>query len=369
MTSRERIENTLSGGPVDRIATFDIFHNIPLIEYLAGEPLNPQNGEDLLCKAATQKLDIIRHFAVPDRINPWYITDDQGFTYEYQWWTAHVVERPHFRTSSDVAETIKRDIETIHKDMDAGKVSHIARQHVRLFDENFAYIDEVLEDFKRITAKLNGTMMLPPEDVASMGVAAERFDEQWWWYFYADYPELAGTYMDTLTDYQLHFIEKFACADVCPFTQISVPAGTRTGLLYPPEFFKEEVIPRERKKIDCWKKHGYYVLGFIDGYKWPLIDDFIDCGIDELHPCEPYCTMEVKPLREKYPDLCLGQPIDCTQLLAFGTPEQIGAAVEKAIEEAGGKRIFIGSTSEIHLEVPIKNALALYDTAQNFLAV
>ena len=364
MTSKERLSSTLNGEPVDRIATFDIFHNIPLIEHLSGQRLTEKNGEDILCEAVRKSLDLVRHFCVPDRLEPWTARDGSGFAYRYQWWTAHVVERPVLPTSAAVAAAVEKDIESIKADMADGRVSHAARQHVRLFDENYDYIDQAKEDFVRISEKLEGAVLLPPEDVNFMGVASERFDEAGWWYLYYDYPEIAREYMDVLTDYQVLFIDRFACPEVCPFAQISVPVGTTRSLLYPPEFFRTEVLPREKRKIDRWKGHGYRILAFLDGYKWPLIEDFLEAGTDEIHPLEPYCSMDVRAFRRKFPNVTLGQPIDCTQLLAFGAPEEVRQAVRRAIDDSGGRNIIIGSTSEIHPTVRVENAVAMYEAAR-----
>lgn len=365
LSSRERLIRTLNGDEIDRVALFDILHNIDLIEYLAGDKISPKNAEDLLCRAAGRSLDLVRHFSVPDNLEPGIIRDETGFVYRYEWWTAHLVERPEFLSSKDTEKAVRKDIEIIHDCIRQGKICHLARQHVRLFDENFETFEEVREEFKRVTEKLDGTLMLPPEDVSAVAIATERYDETGWWYLWYDFPETASGYLDALTEYQLAFIDAFADPAVCPFTQISVGVGSVSSLLYSPDFMRREVITREKKKVELWKKHGYYVLAFLDGYKWPLIDDFIDIGVDEIHPCEPYCGMDVKTLREKYPELPLGQPIDCVNLLPFGTASEVKDAVIKAIEDACRKKIIIGSTSEIHPEVKVENALAMYEAARD----
>jgi uroporphyrinogen-III decarboxylase len=366
LNSTERLMRTLSGGEIDRVPLFDILHNVELLEQLAGDRINPKNAEDLLCRAASKSLDLIRHFSVPDNLEPVIFRDECGFVYKYQWWTAHLIERPEFRSSKDTENAVKKDIEIIHDCIEKGKLCRLARQHVMLFDERFETFEEVKAEFKRVTGRLDGTLMLPPEDVSAVAIATERYDETGWWYLWYDYPETAVKYLDALTDYQLAFIEAFADADVCPFTQISVMVGTGSGLLYSPEFMRNEVLPREKKKVEAWKKHGYHVLAFLDGYKWPLIDDFLDIGVEEIHPCETYCGMDVKTFREKYPEIPLGQPIDCTNLLPFGTVEDVKQAVVKAIEDAGKRKIIIGSTSEIHPQVKVENALAMYETARAY---
>lgn len=366
LSCKERLIKTLKGEEIDRVATFDLLHNIDLVEHLAGDKVNPQNAEDLLCAAANKVLDLIRHFAVPDDLEPRIVRDEMGFVYKYEWWTGHVIERPRFDSSKETEYSVKRDIDIIYEHIDKGKICRIARQHVRLFDENLETFEEVKSEFRRVTEKLDGTVMLPPEDVCAVAVATERYDETGWWYLWYDYPETASRYLDALTDYQLAFIDDFADSSLCPFTQISVAVGTASGLLYSPDFMRQEVIPREKKKVDRWKKHGYYVMAFLDGYKWPLIDDFIDIGVDEIHPCEPHCRMDVKTFRETYPEMVIGQPIDCVHLLPFGSQAEVREAVIRAIEDAGGRKMIIGSTSEIHPAVNIRNAVTMYETARNY---
>ena len=53
LTPRKRLTNTMEGKKIDRIATYDIIHNVDLIEHLSGEKLTPKNAEDITCKAAS----------------------------------------------------------------------------------------------------------------------------------------------------------------------------------------------------------------------------------------------------------------------------------------------------------------------------
>ena len=76
--------------------------------------------------------------------------------------------------------------------------------------------------------------------------------------------------------------------------------------------------------------------------------------------------MDVKTFREKYPEMPLAQPIDCVRLLPFGSESEIRNAVLQAIEDAGKRKIIIGSTSEIHPAVPVGNALAMYEAARSY---
>ncbi|MCL4377117.1 MAG: hypothetical protein M1409_01855, partial [Actinobacteria bacterium] len=88
--------------------------------------------------------------------------------------------------------------------------------------------------------------------------------------------------------------------------------------------------------------------------------------VDSINPFEPLATMDIKRFRQLYPDTVCGSMIDCQDLLAFGTPQQIKEATKKAIEDSGGDRTLIGSTSEIHPEIKLENALAMYEVARSY---
>ena len=70
LDSTTRVLNTFAGKPLDRLPVFDIIHNAEFIECVSGERLTPQNAEDLACRAVRQTLDLCRHFAIPDNLEP-----------------------------------------------------------------------------------------------------------------------------------------------------------------------------------------------------------------------------------------------------------------------------------------------------------
>jgi uroporphyrinogen-III decarboxylase len=54
--------------------------------------------------------------------------------------------------------------------------------------------------------------------------------------------------------------------------------------------------------------------------------------------------------------------IDVSQLLPFGTEEEVRATVRKTLADAGpGGRLWIGSTTEIHPGAKLGNVLAMWD--------
>lgn len=367
LTSRERLTRTFEGKEIDRIATYDIIHNIELIEFATGQKVTPQNAEDLLCRTANKYLDLIRHFAVPDYEGTKVVKEEDGYVYRYEWWTGHALEKPVYRTVEDVVRKIEEDIEKIQKCTKEKKICSAANNHVNLFYEKFEYFEEVGEEYRRITNKLDGTVMLGPEMCQGASIGLFRFGIDSWAFLYHDYPEVAIRYLDSLYDYEIAFIESYADMDIMPICCSAGSIGMDDRLLFPYEFYKEVIIPREKRVTEVFKKYGKFVMRFLDGYKWPVVGDFIDIGTDAVDPFEPYCDMDVKRFREMYNDTVICQPIDCTQLLPYGSEEEIKNAVVKAIEDAQRKKILIGSTSEIHPEVNYRNAITMYETAKKFI--
>lgn len=359
-----RVLNTFAGKPTDRLPVFDIIHNVEFVERVTGEKVTPDNAEDLMCQAIRQNLDLVRHFCIPQDLEPRVEVDADGFRYRTEWWTREITYRP-ISSLEQAVELVKKDIDAIYDCIGRGKFCHQAKEHVNLFGEWYDYPEQVNSHFERVARKLEGTMMIAPETVPGLYTATHRYGFDWFVYLYYDYPELTLQYYDALVDYELFRIDSFAPTHLSKVALISDALAFNTGLLWPPEFIRSVMYPRLKKCIDRWKGYGYYVILHSDGNKWPVIQDLIDLGVDSINPCEPLATMEVKRFRAEYPDTVIGSMIDCQNLLAFGTPEQVRQATLKAIQDSGGARTLIGSTSEIHPAIPVENALALYETARN----
>lgn len=365
MTSTERVIATFSGVQLDRLPVFDIIHNVGFIEHVGGEKVTPENAEDVTCRAVRKTLDLVRHFCIPDELEPRIETDEDGFQYRTEWWTKEIIHRP-VSTIDDVRELMKRDIERIYKSIEEKKFCHQAKEQVNLFGERYDYPEEVNSHFERVAKKLGDTMMIAPETVPGLYTATNRYGFDWFVYMYHDYPELTLQYYDALVDYELFRIDSFAPTHLSKIALISEATCFNTGLMWSPRFIKEVIFPRAKRCVDRWKKYGYYVIWHSDGNKWQIIEDIIDMGADSINPCEPIATMDVKRFRTLYPETVIGSVIDCQNLLAFGSPGEVRRATEKAIEDSGGNKTLIGSTSEIHPEIKLENALAMYDTARSY---
>ncbi len=364
LNATERILNTFQGKPLDRLPVFDIIHNVEFIEHASGEKLNSSNAEDITCKAVRNTLDLVRHFRIPDFLDKKESQDEDGFRYRDEWWTKQVTYIP-IKTLDEAKNMMLKDIDRIYKAIDSKKFCFQALEQVNLYGEYFKDPEQLNISFGRVVKKLGDTMMIAPETVPGLYSAAHRYGFQWITYMYYDHPEIFIKYYDALVDHELFKIDCFAPTGLSKIAMISEATAFNTGLMWPMQFIRDIIYPRIKKCIDRWKKYGYYVIYHSDGNKWELCRDIIDMGADSINPFEPLANMDIKKFRTLYPDTVCGSMIDCQDLLAFGTPQQIKEATLKAIADSGGAKTLIGSTSEIHPEIKLENALMMYETARN----
>jgi hypothetical protein len=75
--------------------------------------------------------------------------------------------------------------------------------------------------------------------------------------------------------------------------------------------------------------------------------------------------MDVGVIHRRYPKIFMAGGIDVSQLLPFAKPQEIRDVVKKAIDDAE-RKIMIGSSTEVHNEVPLENYLALSEAVLDY---
>jgi uroporphyrinogen decarboxylase len=115
--------------------------------------------------------------------------------------------------------------------------------------------------------------------------------------------------------------------------------------------------------VAAWHDRDTVCLFHSDGNLWPVLDDLVAAGIDGLNPLEVLAGMSVGAVREQYPGLFLTGGIDVSQLLPLGTPEEVRTVCRQTIADAEGRGYLMGSSTELHWDVKLENAIAMFETA------
>ena len=136
--------------------------------------------------------------------------------------------------------------------------------------------------------------------------------------------------------------------------------------MFSPEFLRDEYFPRLKMLIDEWHSHGIKVIYHSEGEITPVLQDIVDAGADGINPLEPD-ILNIKKIREDFPDLIFWGGIDNNELLCSGSVEEVEYAVMELIRDAGGSgRLLLGSSGQIHPANRLENVLAMFEFGRKY---
>jgi len=343
MTKRERCLRAARLQETDRTPIYDILQNDGLIEHLAGEPLTVENGARVKGAAIARALDMTR---MPDGPHaPGVERREDGLLIRHERWTSWIIERPWHDRASLIA-WIKQQV---------------ARAEAQVFDRAFA------EAFHRRMDHYQGLFGDDTVQVVESGVGLTEIYHPLGWeefsYLLADEPDLIEAWFDARHRAELRRVAAIADPQRIPIALTYDDIAYKTSLLISLRWLRERWVPRLRALNDAWHERGALCLFHSDGCLWPILDDLVAAGIDGLNPLEVAAGMTVRAARERYPKLFLPGGVDVSQLLPRGTPDEVRAACRENIAASGGVGYFLGSTTELHWEIPTANIMAMFETA------
>jgi len=351
MTKRERVLRTARFQETDRVPLYDIIDNDAIIEHYAGQKLTVENGSWAKGIAIGRVLDMTRMVNGPQE--PGETRLENGLVLRQERWTHWIVERP-FHDMPSLVEWIKGEIK---------------RVEAQVFDRAYAErLHQWIRDRLAVFAAGDPTGRGDPTVlILESGVGLTEMywvtDIQMFAYLMADYPDLVEEWLEARHQAELRRVAAIADPELIPIALTYDDIAYKTGPIFSPAWLRQHWVPRLKRLVDAWHSRDTLCLFHSDGNLWPVLDDLVSAGIDGLNPLEVAAGMTVKEVRERYPQLFLTGGIDVSQLLVYGTPEEVRAACRQAIADAGGRGYFLGSTTEIHWDVRLENAIAMFETA------
>jgi uroporphyrinogen decarboxylase len=186
-------------------------------------------------------------------------------------------------------------------------------------------------------------------------------------------PEFCAALLDKVLKFWLDYYTGFLkeIGDIIDVVMIGDDLAGQTGPLFPPEFYRSVVKPRQKKLVQHIKtltnsKIWYHTCGSAVEY----IPDLIDNGIHILNPVQITARgMDPNFLKQRFGKELVfwGGGIDSQHILPFATPEEVKANVKANVEafKPGGGYIF-NNVHNIQGDVPPENILAMYEAALEF---
>lgn len=147
--------------------------------------------------------------------------------------------------------------------------------------------------------------------------------------------------------------------------------GTQESLLMSPKMYREILKPIHADLIAYTKERtNAKVLFHTDGDVQPLIDDFVEIGIDILNPIQTSAgkMADLEGLKKRFGKkmvFCGG--IDTHKVLPHGSPDDVRQEVRRVINALGPDGGFmVSSVHTVMNDVPAENILAMVDAVEEF---
>ena len=340
MTKRERVMRTLTFRETDRVPLYDILQNDGIIEHLAGERLTVDNGTRVKGLATRRCLDMTR---MPQGPNPPGLVErEDGLVIRRERWTSWLVARP-WHDQATLIGWIRREID---------------RAENRLFDRAFV---------NAFFASMGEHQAAFRDDTVQVIESGVGLTEMYWalgWesfaYLLADEADLVLAWLDARHRAELRRVEAIADPRRIPVALTYDDLAFKTGTLISPGWLRQHWFPRLEELVRSWHTRDVRCIFHSDGNLWPIMGDLVVVGIDGLNPIEVAAGMTVREVRERYPQLVLTGGVDVSELLPLGTPEEVQAACVENVDATGGIGYFLGSSTELHWEIPTENILAMF---------
>jgi uroporphyrinogen decarboxylase len=127
--------------------------------------------------------------------------------------------------------------------------------------------------------------------------------------------------------------------------------GSQTSTLISPEDWRVRFKPRHKRMIEKLRRENpdIIIIMHSDGAVAPLIDDFIEIGVDVYNPVQPNLPgSDPQELKDKYGDqICFFGGIDQQSLLPSGDVSKIRAEIKERISILGKNRGYLLAPAHI----------------------
>ncbi len=342
--SMQRMRDVINGRQPDRPPLFDLLRNDAVLSHFSGRTLTVENAEEVVYPAYAPAIDGTRPMVrLPANEGDNTLPDGRRQKL-YRWtsWTEHL----QFAGPEEYAAAKREQLKTFDPAWSSARQAAMVRD---------------LESATELRRKLGEIFLIPGvPSPGLMGLTGEVGLELFS-YCLADYPGIIEELLEMNTLRAIAWVEHLPENHGIEAGFLGDDIAFKSGPLHNPTWMRQHYFPCLARIIDALHKRQIKVLFHSDGNLNPILDDLVDAGIDGLNPIEIMAGMDVDDIHRRYPRLFMAGGIDVSQLLPFGTPDQVRDAVRKAIDAADG-RIMIGSSTELNNEVPLANFLAMRDT-------
>jgi hypothetical protein len=351
MTKLERVLRTMRFEETDRVPLYDILQNDAIIEHYAGRALRVEDGMRTTCLAVGRALDMTRMVSGPQE--PRQVDQADGFSIQYERWTSWIVSRP-FHDLPGLLNWVQHQIRELNATVCGPEDAARLHDYIEARWAEFAESDPSGRRDPAVLVIESGVGLTEMYHAAGMDLFTELLME---------HPDLTEEWLEARHQAELRRVRAVADPRWIPVALTYDDIACKNGPIFSPAWLRQFWAPRLKQLVEAWHERGAVCIFHSDGNLWLVLDDLVETGIDGLNPLEVMAGMSVRAVREQYPQLVLTGGIDVSDLLIHGTPEAVRTACRQALADTGRRGYFLGSTTELYLDVPLDNAVAMFESA------
>ena len=145
--------------------------------------------------------------------------------------------------------------------------------------------------------------------------------------------------------------------------------AAQDNLIMSPQMFRRFFKPALARLVQTAKAYRpeLKVMAHSDGYIAPLLEDFVEIGVDVVHPLEPVAGMDQQTIRQAFAGrLAFLGGVDIVHALP-GEREEVEAEVRRRITRlAPGGGYVLAPSNHLQQDVPPENVVALVEAARRY---
>jgi uroporphyrinogen decarboxylase len=180
--------------------------------------------------------------------------------------------------------------------------------------------------------------------------------------FHAE-PAAAKALLHRIMDFHLGIARHYLAAGV-EMVAMGDDLGTQRGLLLSPKVVQEFLVPEYRRLFDLYKEHGVLINFHSCGHIMPLLETFMDLGVDILNPIQATANDLVELRKITQGRMALQGGVSSATLVQ-GPVEAIRAEVAQRILQLGRKGGYFCAPDQ-GMPWPEAHIQALHDAVAEF---
>ena len=182
-------------------------------------------------------------------------------------------------------------------------------------------------------------------------------------------PDFVRAFMDRYVDFWVRVTERALreVGDLVDVVMFGDDLGTQQGPVLSPALYRRLIKPSHVRMVQTVKRFNKPLLLHSCGSVAAFIPDFIEAGVDALHPVQVSAKdMDSARLKREYGrDITFWGGIDTQRVLPSGTVGEVREEVRRRIADLGpGGGYVLGAVHNVQAEVPVENVLAMVEAAR-----